>query len=85
MARKPLFRSTAPPLSTQERYRLVLQARRALAERKDLTPAHKARGLLALHKAAERIALQIANDRVIRAKFDGEWPPRRGERTARAR
>lgn len=50
-----LMRNTPPPLGFSERLRWIQKARSAFASEKQLTSAMKARGLLALHKAEERL------------------------------
>src|SRR5690625_2929145 len=55
VARLPLFKALSPPLTERERLRMVQEARRGLAERPGMSRAFKARGLLALHIAEERI------------------------------
>lgn len=53
--KQALLRSTPPPLDFTERLRWIQTARSGFASEKPMSAAMRARGLIALHKAEERL------------------------------
>lgn len=62
MSRRPLLKGVAPPLADNERLVMLREAMRAIAQRRDMDPRLKARGIAPLASAARRLDAKLKSN-----------------------
>lgn len=67
MSRRPLLKGIAPPLADSERLAMLREAIRAIAQRRDMDPRLKARGIAPLASAARRLNAKLNSNGARRA------------------